>query len=294
MDQAKPHHRFRPPNRTLPRFGAAEEFEILSEEVELLFRGKHVVGARAFVAFIERAEHIPGLSESAERILDFFEDTDAGNWVDGSSLYRVARPDHGNRLKRIWRDFEHRRATLRQYLRGEFSDQTGADCVRMKLPEARLETPKAFLSAFRHLVAGLDRLCRLIVGHGFGIAGFRERSGWILLRPETDEVLELASEILGHFRWFREQTADVRRLEERASISEEYAKAAKSLASAQLRHLHVLVEDTIRQHTSGYEGERFAKAVSTTTEYVGILDTLVNEGAEVTCPNDVDTKTQAA
>ena len=262
--------------------------------MELLFRGKHVVGAKPFVRFIERAQHIPGLGESAERILDFFDDPDAGNWVDGSSLYRIARPDHGNRLKRIWRDFEQRRATLRQYLRSEFADQTGTDCVRIKLPDGRLETPKAFLSAFRHLIAGLDRLCRLIIEHGFSIAGFRERSGWILLRPETDEVLELASKILGHFRWYREQTEDVRRLEARASISEEYSKAAKSLASAQLRHLRVLVEETVREHTSGYEGERFEKAVSTTTEYIAVLDTLVNEGAEVTFPTDVDAKTAAA
>lgn len=262
--------------------------------MELLFRGKHVVAARAFVRFVERAQHIPGLGDSADRVLDFFQDTDAGNWVDGSSLYRIARPDHGNRLKRIWRDFEQRRATLRQYLSSEFSDQTGEDCVRMKLPEARLETPKAFLSAFRHLVAGIDRLCRLIVDEGFSIAGFRERSGWILLRPESDEVLELASKILSHFRWFREQTRDVRRLEERASISDEYSKAAKSLASAQLRHLHVLVEETVREHTSGYEGERFEKAVSTTTEYIGLLDTLVNEGAEVSFPQDAGSKTRAA
>ena len=294
MDQANPLRRFRPPTRDLPRFGAAEEFEILSDDVELLFRGKHVVGAKAFAEFIRRAQHIPGLGESAERILDFFDDPESGNWVDGSSLYRVARADHGNRLKRIWRDFEQRRVTLRQYLRSEFSDQTGTDCVRMKLPDGRLETPKAFLSGFRHLIAGLDRLCRLIVDEGFSIAGFRERSGWILLRPESDEVLELASKILGHFRWFREQTQDVRRLEERASISEEYSKAAKSLASAQLRHLRVLVEDTVREHTRGYEGERFEKAVATTTEYIGVLDTLVTEGAEVTFPKDVDPKSRAA
>ncbi len=294
MDQAKPPHRFRPPGRDLPRLGAAEEFDILSDGIELLFRGKHVVAARAFVRFVERAQHIPGLGDSAERIVDFFQDADAGNWVDGSSLYRIARPDHGNRLKRIWRDFEQRRATLRQYLSSEFSDQTGEECVRMKLPEARLETPKAFLSAFQHLVAGIDRVCRLIVDEGFSIAGFRERSGWILLRPESDEVLEVASKILGHFRWFREQTHDVRRLEARASISDEYAKAAKSLASAQLRHLHVLVEETVREYTNGHEGERFEKAVSTTTEYIGVLDTLVNEGAEVAFPQNGEGKTRAA
>lgn len=293
VEQAKP-RRFRPPSPVLPRLGASEEFEILSEDVELLFRGKHVVAARALVGFARRAQHIPGLAESAERLLDYFDDTDAGNWVDGSNLFRVSRTDHGNRLKRIWRDFEHRRTTLRQYLRSEFSDQTGSDCIRIKLPQDRFETPKAFLSGFRHLVAGLDRLCRLIIDDGFAIAGFREGAGWILLRPESAEALELASKILAHFHWFREQTQDVRRLQERSSISEEYAKAAKSLASAQLRHLRVLVEDTVREHSSGYEGERFEKAVSTTTEYIGVLDTFVQDGAEVAFPKVTSSATKAA
>lgn len=252
------------------------------------------MGATSLVSFLERAQQIPGLTESARRILDFFRDPDAGNWVDGSTLFRTARPEQSGRLRRIWRDFEQRRVTLRQYLRSDFTDKTGMDCVRIKLPQGRLETPTSFLAAFRHLVAGLDRLCRLILEEGFSIAGFRERSGWILLRPETAEVLDVATKILGHFRWFRAQAEDVRRLEERADISEEYSKAARSLASAQLRHLRVLVEETVRTHASNDDDEHFEQCVSTTTEYVGLLDTLVNEGAEVSFPSDAEAKARAA
>lgn len=270
----------------LPRLSAEEELEILNQEIELQFRGKHVVAARSLVEFVSRAQHIPGLADSAERVSDFFEEAESGNWVDGSALFRVARADQSNRLKRFWRDFEHRRITLRQYLRTELSAEQGVDYIRFKLPEARFETPKAFLTAFRHLIGGIDRLSRLIIDEGFGIAGFREHSGWVLLRPESPEAFEIGRQILQHFHWFRQQTEDVRRLEERKSISDEYAKAAKSLASAQLRHLRVLVEETVRDHLRGHPGERFQKAVEMATEYIGVLDTFVREGADVAFPTE--------
>ena len=288
MEHASPIQRLLARQRQgpLPRLSAEEELEILNRDIELLFRGKHVVAARSLVDFVGRAQHVPGLMESAERVKDFFEDGDSGNWVDGSELFRVFRADQSNRLKRFWRDFEHRRATLQQYVGTALSKHRPNDQIHFKLPAASFESPRAFLAAFRSLVGGLDRLCRLVVDGGFGIAGFRDPSGWVSLRPESAEVFEVGRQILQHFHWFRRQAEDVRRLEERKSISEEYAKAAKSLASAQLRHLRVLVEGTIRDHLRGHPGERFDKAVEMATEYIGVLDGLVRAGADVAFPAD--------
>ena len=106
------------------------------------------------------------------------------------------------------------------------------------------------------------------------------------MRPDSSEAFEVGREILQHFHWFRQQAEDVRRLEERKSISDEYAKAAKSLAAAQLRHLRVLVEGTVREHLRGHPGERLEKAIEMATEYIGILDTFVREGADVAFPID--------
>ena len=288
MEHANPLQRLLARQRRgpLPRLSGEEELEVLNHDIELQFRGKHVVSARALFDFAERAQHIPGLMESAERVCDFFEDGDSGNWVDGSALFRVSRADQSNRLKRFWRDFEHRRITLRQYLGTELSGERGVEYIRFKLPEARFVTPRAFVHAFRHLVGGLDRLCRLVVDDGFGIAGFREHAGWVLLRPESPEAFAVGREILQHFHWFRQQAEDVRRLEERRSISDEYARAAKSLASAQLRHLRVLLEGTVREHLRGHPGERLEKAVEMAAEYIGVLDGFVAEGADVAFPID--------
>ncbi len=271
--------------RPLPRMSSDQELAFLSRGQELQLRGKHVVDATALAEYATEAQRIPGLRESAERVTDFFDDSESGNWVDGSPLFRVARTDQGNRIKRIWRDFEHRVTTLRDYLRGEVTETKDDDCVRFTLPASRLSSPKAFLSGFRYLIAGLDRVSRLVLDEGFSIAGFRERSGSIVLKAESPRALRLAHQIIEHFRWFREQSEDVQRLEDRKEISEEYAKAAKSLAAAQLRHLRVLVEATVRDHVGQVPDAQFEKAVTTTTEYVGVLENFVKEGAEVVLPS---------
>lgn len=256
---------------------------LLRQEVQLLFRGKLVVDARGLVAFAKGAQAIPGLSEAAERIQDYFDDPDAGNWVDGSDLYRIARTDHVNRLKRIWRDFDHRRTTLRQYLSSETAGPRESETIRFKFPEASMLTPKAFVATFQHLVGGLDRLCRLIVGDGFSVAAFREPSGWIVLQTDSEDVQAVAASLLGHCQWFRDQAQDVRRLEERASISDEYAKAARSLASAQLRHLRVLAEETVREFSRQPDAQ-VDRAVTMATEYVAVVDKFARGGADVRFP----------
>jgi|GEM_PF-2278194 len=277
-----------------PRMTPDEEYQLLCADIELQLRGKHVVDARVLVEFLHEAQRVPGLFESAERVADFFEDADNGNWVDGSELFRTARTDHVNRLKRVWRDFDHRRITLRQYLRSQFSAAANSNFIRFKLPEDALESPEDFVDVFQKLVIGLDRVCRIVVDEGFEIAGFKEHSNWILLQSDSEQSLEFASKILEHFFWFRSQTEDVRRLEERSDISEEYAKAAESLAAAQQRHLRVLVEETIREYFKGGVNEALQSAVNTTTTYIGTLDEGVQDGAEVASPKASSAATEQA
>lgn len=266
------------PSRRAPE----EELELLSREITLEFRGKHVLRARALSELVEACVAIPGLSEASERLVDFFADTDNGNWVDGSALFRLGRADHLNRLKRNWREFETRRTTIRQYLRNTTRSKLPEGCLQFKIPQERLESTKAFISAYRHLIGGLDRLCRLVLSEGFRIEGFSERSTVIVLEAESDDVFELSSQLLSHYDWYQAQASEVRSLEERASISDEYAKAAQSLAAAQLRHLRVLVEDTVRDSMARTDAETFEKATTLAGEYIGLLGAYIQEGAKVT------------
>lgn len=266
------------PERRTPE----EELELLNREVTLDFRGKHVVRARAISALVEECTAIPGLSEASERLVDFFDDTDNGNWVEGSGLFRLARADHLNRLKRNWRDFETRRCSIRQYLRSIAGSKIPDGCVQFRIPRERLESTKAFISAYRHLVGGLDRLCRLAVGDGFRIEGFSDRSTVMVIEAESSDVFKLAAQLLSHYDWYEEQAKEVRSLEARASISEEYGTAAKSLAAAQLRHLHSMVEESVRESIREPDPQRFEKACALATEYIGLLGAYVNEGAKAT------------
>ncbi|MGH1343634.1 MAG: hypothetical protein ACRBN8_18900 [Nannocystales bacterium] len=269
-----------------PRRSPEEELELLSRELTLEFRGKHVLKARAVADLVEECIAIPGLGDASERLVDFFADTDNGNWVEGSALFRLGRADHLNRLKRNWREFETRRSTIRQYLRHSTSPKLSDGCLQFKIPQERLESTKAFISAYRHLIGGLDRLCRLVLNEGFRIAGFSDRSTILVVEAESPAVFDLASQLLTHYDWYEEQAAEVKSLEERASISDEYAKAAKSLAAAQLRHLNVLVEDTVRESmTAPPDDERFEKATDLAREYIGLLGAYVQEGAKVTRPS---------
>lgn len=268
------------PSRRSPQ----EELELLSREVTLEFRGKHVLRARALADLVEACLAVPGLVDAAERLVDFFDDTDNGNWVDGSGLFRLGRADHLNRLKRNWREFETRRSTIRQYLRSTTGSKLPEGCVQFKIPQERLESTKAFISAYRHLIGGLDRLCRLVLAEGFRIDGFSERSTLLVIEAESTAVFDLAARLLSHYDWYEEQSREVGSLEERASISQEYAKAAKSLAAAQLRHLRVLVEDTVRENMTNHDPERFEKATALAGEYIGLLGAYVKEGAKVTLP----------
>ncbi|MBV1859932.1 MAG: hypothetical protein KUG77_16085 [Nannocystaceae bacterium] len=274
---------------------AEEELQLLAQELTLEFRGKHVLRARGLSDLAEECLAIPGLADASERLLDFFDDTDNGNWVDGSGLFRLGRADHLNRLKRHWREFETRRSTLRQYLRSTTRAKLPDGCVQFKIPQERLESPKAFISAYRHLVGGLDRLCRLVLSEGFRIDGFSDRSAILVIEAETAAVFTLASQLLSHYDWYEEQSTEVRSLEARASISDEYAKAAKSLAAAQLRHLRVLVETTVRESMTNHDAERFEKATTLAGEYIGLLGAYVKEGAKVTLPRPAPaTDAQAA
>lgn len=271
-----------------------EELELLVREITLEFRGKHVLRARDLADLVEECVAIPGLAEASERLVDFFDDTDNGNWVEGSGLFRLGRADHLNRLKRNWREFETRRSTIRQYLRSTTRAKLPEGCVQFKIPQERLESTKAFISAYRHLIGGLDRLCRLVLGDGFRIDGFSERSTVLVIEAESEAVFDLTSQLLSHYDWYEEQSSEVRSLEERASISEEYAKAAKSLAAAQLRHLRVLVEDTVRESMTNHDAERFEKATTLAGEYIGLLGAYMQEGAKVTLPTATKTADRAA
>ncbi len=250
--------------------------------------------ARDLADLVEECVAIPGLAEASERLVDFFDDTDNGNWVEGSGLFRLGRADHLNRLKRNWREFETRRSTIRQYLRSTTRAKLPEGCVQFKIPQERLESTKAFISAYRHLIGGLDRLCRLVLGDGFRIDGFSERSTVLVIEAESEAVFDLTSQLLSHYDWYEEQSSEVRSLEERASISEEYAKAAKSLAAAQLRHLRVLVEDTVRESMTNHDAERFEKATTLAGEYIGLLGAYMQEGAKVTLPTATKTADRAA
>ena len=42
----------------------------------------------------------------------------------------------------------------------------------------------------------------------------------------------------------------------------------------------------MRDHLRGHPGERFQKAVEMATEYIGVLDTFVREGADVAFPTE--------
>lgn len=276
------------------RLGPAEELELLSREITLEFRGKHVLRARGLAELVEACIAIPGLSEASERLVDFFADTDNGNWVDGSALFRLGRADHLNRLKRNWREFETRRTTIRQYLRNTTRSKLPEGCLQFKIPQERLESTKAFISAYRHLIGGLDRLCRLVLSEGFRIEGFSERSTMVVVEAESDAVFDFATELLRHRDWYEEQAGEVRSLEARANISDEYAKAAKSLAAAQLRHLRVLVEDTVRESMSSADSERLEKATTLAGEYIGLLGAYAQEGAAVTPSASANVVTRAA
>jgi len=271
-----------------------EELELLAREVTLEFRGKHVLKARALADLVEACAGIPGLTDASERLVDFFDDTDNGNWVDGSGLFRLGRADHLNRLKRNWREFETRRSTLRQYVRSTTRSKLPEGCIQFKLPQERLESTKAFISAYRHLIGGLDRLCRLVLTEGFRIDGFSDRSTVVVVEAESKAVFELAARMLSHYDWYEEQANEVKSLEQRASISDEYAKAAKSLASAQLRHLNVLVEDTVRGSMNNHDDERLAKATALAREYIGILGAYIQEGAKVKSRPPVDQPVESA
>ncbi len=271
-----------------------EELELISREVTLEFRGKHVLRARAISELVEGCLAIPALLDASERLVDFFDDAENGNWVDGSELFRLARADHLNRLKRYWRDFDIRRSTLWQHLRTTSRSKLPQGCVQFTIPEERLASTKAFILAYRHLVGGIDRLCRLVVGEGFRIHGFSERSTVITLEAESEAVSDLAEQILSHYHWYEAQSSEVRILEARSSISDEYAKAARSLAAAQLRHLCVLVEDTVRGSLTRHDAERFEKTTMLAREYIGLLGAYVREGAKVSLPQSRDAAEQAA
>lgn len=271
-----------------------EELELLAREITLEFRGKHVLKARALFELVEECRSVPGLVDASERLVDFFDDTDNGNWVDGSGLFRLARADHLNRLKRNWREFESRRSTIRQYLRSTSSSKLPDGCVQFRIPQERLQSTKAFISAYRHLIGSLDRLCRLVLGEGFRIDGFSDRSTVLVIESESAAVFDLASQLLSHYDWYEAQSCEVRSLEERAEISDEYAKAANSLAAAQLRHLRVLVEDTVRESMVNHDAERFEKATTLAGEYIGLLGAYVQEGAKVTLPGPAKVTERAA
>lgn len=271
-----------------------EELELLSREIMLEFRGKHVLRAQALFDLVEECRSIPGLVDSSERLIDFFDDTDNGNWVDGSALFRLARADHLNRLKRNWRDFETRRGTIRQYVRSTSSSKLPEGCVQFRIPQDRVESTRAFISAYRHLIGNLDRLCRLVLGEGFRINGFSERSTVLVIESESEEVFDLTAQILSHYDWYEAQSTEVRSLEERASISDEYAKAAESLAAAQLRHLRARVEDTVRESLTNHDAERAEKANALAGEYIGLLGAYMKEGAKVTLPGSARAVDRAA
>lgn len=278
------------PSRGTPE----EELELVTREIHLEFRGKHVLRARGLAEFVEECLAIPGLSEASERISDFFDDTENGNWVDGSGLFRLARADHLNRLKRNWREFETRRNTIRQYLRNTFKSKLSEGSVQFKFPQERFESPKAFISAYRQLVGALDQLCRLVLQEGFRVEGFSEQSTVLVIEAESDEALRFASQLVSHYEWYQEQSKEVRSLEERASISEEYAKASKNLAAALLRHLRVLIEDSVRESMASPDAERIDKATNLSGEYIRLLGEYAQEGATVTLAEPAKAVEQAA
>lgn len=266
------------PSRRTPE----EECELVTRVTTLEFRGKHVLRARALAELVEECRALPGLGEASERLVDFFEDTENGNWVDGSGLFRLARADHLNRLKRNWREFETRRSTLRQYLRTTSRSKLADGTVQFKFPQERFESPKAFISAYRQLVGALDQLSRMVLKQGFRVEGFYDHSTVLVVEAESDAAFGFASQLVSHYRWYQEQSKEVRSLEERASISEEYAKAGKNLASALLRHLRVLVQDTVQESMTNPDAERIDKATALCGEYIKLLGEYAQEGATVT------------
>ncbi len=263
-----------------------EELGILRREVSLRFRGKELVNAKTITEFCEEADSVPGLSESVERVLSFFEQEANGRWIEDTAVFRLTTVDLATQLKRTWREFEHRRSTLRQYLDGD-ADAAKKDegpSLLFKLPEQSLQSLSSFETMLRGVAGALDAICRNVLDAGFTVIGFREQSAWIGVRPESDVVLALAKQVFKIFSWHQKQCDDVRRLEAHASISSEYVKAAKSLRSAQERHLVVLIDKSLEDTADRLSEPQRQEAAKMVKDYVETLGALMEAGAEISIP----------
>ncbi len=271
-----------------------EELEILRRVVTLKFRGKELVNAKGIAAFCEEADCVPGLTESVDRLLAFFDRESNGSWIEETTVFRLANVDLASHLKRLWREFEHRRTTLRQYLDASGVNDDEGPSLLFKLPETSLDSVESFDAALRGFVGALDRICRAALEDGFSVVGFRGQSAWLGVRAESETTLALAKQVFKIFHWYQKQCADVRRLEAHASISPEYVKAAKSLRAAQARHLVVLIDKSLEDTVGHLEKAVWEETRMKVKGYIEALGAHLDAGAEIAIPATLDDEERAS